>query len=462
MNKNEILSLLKDIKSVIKDTEWEKSIFIDGDTMRQIYFDDNITRFGLVVTKKGYGYYNTFAEWFASKFLKYENPCAFLKKDSYLDETIIPSKDIPNFEFCIHPLRKMKSSIFYHTDEMNEEIISHGFTCDGATCCISTGEQSTTFNGFDVEEDLKNKILRMSCDECFTERPSNILKAAYLVGQYGFKIDKKTWFNMIINSKYLANMKHARVKEELTSYMINILTSENPYNALMTLFNCGAIKYLFPDLHELTSVTNKGDRYNCFVHTALTVMNCPNDLVTRFAALLHDIGKPLSWQNKKCPSISGGISIRFLGNFSLSQADKEKICEIVRKQEFIPTECNTVSDRRVKKIMTSCEGLLNEILDVAHASLMSHTKINPTLIPNIKERITYLSKLESKKETSIKPIVDGKEIMKHFNLKASPLIGHFLKEEKEFLKKNPNATKEEVLEMLKDKLTYSFACTDSE
>lgn len=172
---------------------------------------------------------------------------------------------------------------------------------------LAYNEKEGIVDLFSGREDLKNGIIRTvgEPEKRFTEDALRMLRAVRFAAVLGFEIEEKTAKAIKKCSPLIRRVSAERIRDELNK----ILMSKNP-EILFLLHDFGLLKILLPEVEACIGVMQKNkyhifDVYNHIIHT---VKNTPNDLVIRWAALLHDIGKPL------CSSTDANGTIHFYGH----------------------------------------------------------------------------------------------------------------------------------------------------
>ncbi len=94
---------------------------------------------------------------------------------------------------------------------------------------------------------------------------------------------------MIIQAQYLKNISAERIRVELTK----LLVSDHP-DKLLEAYVTGITSYILPEFDKMMEQpqNNPYHRYNVGVHSIEAVKNIRPDVTMRWAALLHDVGKP--------------------------------------------------------------------------------------------------------------------------------------------------------------------------
>lgn len=156
-------------------------------------------------------------------------------------------------------------------------------------------------------DDIKNKIIRCvgEPERRFKEDALRMLRAVRFAVVLGFSIEEKTAVAIRKYAILIKKISSERIREEIEK----ILRSENPGGIIM-LHELGLLKHIIPELDICFSVSqkNKYHIYNVGEHIIHAVSSTPEDITIRWAALLHDIGKPL------CQSTDANGIIHFYGH----------------------------------------------------------------------------------------------------------------------------------------------------
>lgn len=146
---------------------------------------------------------------------------------------------------------------------------------------------------FGGTEDLKNGIIRTVGvpEERFKEDALRMLRAVRFAACLNFEIEPETYKAIKKCSVLIKNISAERILGEMNK----ILLSDYP-GKIRLLYDTGLLRYIISDLCVCfeTEQNNKYHIYNVGDHIIKAVENTPNDLILRWAALLHDIGKPES------------------------------------------------------------------------------------------------------------------------------------------------------------------------
>lgn len=156
------------------------------------------------------------------------------------------------------------------------------------------GELVDPFYGMD---DLEDCIIRTPCDPdiTFSDDPLRMMRAVRFATQLGFDIDEETFEAIERNRRRMEIVSAERIIAELNK----IILSPVPSIGFDLLERTGLLELIFPELHRLRGVERVGTHAHKdnFLHTLKVLDNVArrsDDLWLRWAAVLHDIAKPLT------------------------------------------------------------------------------------------------------------------------------------------------------------------------
>jgi poly(A) polymerase len=154
------------------------------------------------------------------------------------------------------------------------------------------GEMVDPFNGL---SDLKRGVIKtpQNPDITFSDDPLRMLRAIRFAAQLNFQIDEVAYNAIVKNVERLEIISRERINDELHKIML----SPKPSIGFILLSKTGILSFIFPELAAMKGVDTKAgiSHKDNLLHSLKVVDNIArltDDLWLRWAALLHDIGKP--------------------------------------------------------------------------------------------------------------------------------------------------------------------------
>ncbi len=189
---------------------------------------------------------------------------------------------------------------------LEEDLLRRDLTVN-AMAMDDTGKVVDPYNG---QNDLNNRVLR-HVSEAFIEDPLRVLRVARFAAryhEYGFTIapETLTLMTQLSESGELLSLSGERIWQE----MERSLADPNPQIFFQALYQCQALKSLWPDLHNLWGIPNP-ERWHPEICSGIHTMMVLKQAVllsektsVRFASVCHDLGKSLT-EDSTLPSHPG-------------------------------------------------------------------------------------------------------------------------------------------------------------
>ncbi len=284
------------------------------------------------------------------------------------------------------------------------------------------------------EDDLKKKIIRAVGDpnQRFTEDALRMMRAIRIATEMEFIIDNKTFEAIVSNTQLIKEISAERIREEI----LKIMASDHPADGIMLLKNSNLLSYILPELEKCFGVEQKSPQrhhiYDVGTHLLMSLKNCPSkEPVVRLATLLHDIGKPATYKVTEAGVITfynheiiGTSIVRNIADrLHLSKKDRDKLTTLVRWHQFTVDERQT--DKALRRFIRNV-GLenLKDILDLRIGDrLGGGARETSWRLELFKKRIIEVQKQPF---TIADLKVDGKDVMKIYNIGPGPLVGAVL------------------------------------
>lgn len=325
---------------------------------------------------------------------------------------------------------------------LEEDLKRRDFTVNAiALPILSSGLSSEVIDLFDGAKDIEAKILRTPLDPdiTFSEDPLRMLRAARFASQLNFTIDERTYDAIARNRGRLTIISKERICEEF----FKLLSTPVPSLGLWILYHTGLINEFLPEVSELNGVEELyGHQHkNNLVHSFKVVDNIAertDNVLLRFAALMHDIGKPgtksfiagRGWAFDMHEHLGKKI-VRDVGRrLRMSKDDIEYVALLVRwHQQPISLMDEGVTDSPVRRLIVNLKDHLPDLLKLCRSDI---TTGNPYKLKRRLKNYDYLEKrivevTEKDKLRAFQSPVRGEEIMELAGLKAGPTVGKIKK-----------------------------------
>ncbi|MBI2355619.1 MAG: CCA tRNA nucleotidyltransferase [Candidatus Doudnabacteria bacterium] len=293
--------------------------------------------------------------------------------------------------------------------------------------------------------DMKARLIRFVGDpkKRIDEDHLRMLRAVRFSAQFGFKLEKNSFAAIKTRAKYIQGIPSERVKSELDK----ILLSKNRVQGMRLLDQVDLLKFLIPEFEPLKNFYHKSKHYHLegsqFEHALLVLSGVKVRNINLFyAALLHDIGKPMVGQEaikdegqvistKGHEQASREIFLGFARRLRFSRNDKEAVAWLIEhhgKRSFLKMTPE-------EQAMYAFNENFNLLLDLWRADLEGNimTSANEwyrrrsVRVLEIGSR--FLRQINNKK-TLIDKLAKGELIMKLSDLKPGRALGQKISEVK--------------------------------
>ena len=123
------------------------------------------------------------------------------------------------------------------------------------------------------------------------------MRAVRFSTQLQFIIEEETFDAIKNNASLIKKISSERIRDEL----FKILDSSYPYEGIKLFRNAGLLAHILPEVEKCFAIEQKSPKrhhiYDVGTHLLESLKNCQSkDVITRFATLLHDVGKPATFR----------------------------------------------------------------------------------------------------------------------------------------------------------------------
>lgn len=301
---------------------------------------------------------------------------------------------------------------------------------------------------FGGTQDIKKRMIRAVGDpeKRFREDALRLLRAVRLSCTLGFLIEEETFQAIKKKASLLSHISAERIRDEL----LKILESNFPDEGIVILRNSGLLSQIVPELERCFGVPQQSPKrhhiYDVGTHLIKSLKHCPvKDPIVRLATLLHDIGKPITF-NRSAEGvitfynheiISASIVRKIANRLRFSIKDRDRLYKLVRWHQFSVDERQT--DSAIRRFIRNVgRKNLDDILALRIADrLGGGARETSWRLELFKKRLKDVQK-QPFTVTDLK--VDGHDVMRILNIKPGPTVGavlnHLFAEVEEDNKKN--------------------------
>ena len=337
------------------------------------------------------------------------------------------------------------------------------FTINALAVCLNKDRFGELVDPFDGVYDMEDGIIAtpLDPDVTFSDDPLRMMRCVRFATQLNFQIEPETYEALSRNADRLKIISGERIADEMNKIML----SKHPSSGFYYLKDTGLLELVMPELCAMDKVETRNGRAhkNNYDHTMEVLENVckhSDNLWLRWAALLHDIGKPKSkrWDNqigwtfhnhnnigaKMIPSMFRRMKLPMDAKMKYVQ----KLVELHMRPIVIADE--EVTDSAVRRLMNDAGDDIDDLMTLCEADITSkNMQRKQKFLDNfriVREKLKDLQERDYKR--LLQPCIDGNEIMEIFHLKPSREVGTLKQTLKDAVLDNKVANEREPLMQL--------------
>ncbi|MBP5659437.1 MAG: HD domain-containing protein [Paludibacteraceae bacterium] len=321
---------------------------------------------------------------------------------------------------------------------LEEDQNRRDFTINAMAICLNKDRYGELLDPFDGMYDLEDCIIQTPLDPdiTFSDDPLRMMRAIRFATQLGFNLTGECFDAIARNRERINIITRERIADELNKIML----SRRPSEGWLLLDKTGLLPLIFPELAALKGIETVDGRghKDIFYHTLKVLDNVAEmqgGLWLRWAALLHDIGKPKSkhyepkvgWTFYNHNYIGAKMVPRIFKALKLPQ--NEKMDYVVKMVDLHMRPINlieeTVTDSAVRRLLFEAGDDIGDLMILCNADITSRNADKVKRFHDNYELVMRkMVELEERDRIrNFQPPVMGDEIMQMFGLEPCSLVG---------------------------------------
>lgn len=321
---------------------------------------------------------------------------------------------------------------------LEEDQNRRDFTINALAICLNHDRYGELLDPFHGIQDLNAGIIRTPLDPdiTFSDDPLRMMRAIRFATQLNFQLNITTFEAIARNKQRIEIITKERIADELNKIML----APQPSIGWLLLDKTGLLPLIFPEMAALKGVETKDGRghKDVFLHTLKVLDNIAeqtDNLWLRWAALLHDIGKPRS----KAWDPQGGWTFRnhnYLGAKMIPGIFKRMKLPLNEKMEYVKKLVDLhmrpinliediVTDSAVRRLLFEAGDDIDDLMLLCDADITSRNEQKVQQFHKnyelVRQKMVELE--ERDRIRNFQPPVDGLEIMELLHLEPCALVG---------------------------------------